>query len=313
MLPRSKCQIYVGYDDGLKSVKFYNAETRKVLISRNYKMINLPRNPESPETISITPDSPNPRHEGEIGGKDMPQSGESSGEPNKQRCTIHEEVDVDEPQQMTWGIRTDYKRLQDPHKYPQEADYLEEEDSFLIDEDKTYAIIAGDELTSLKEAMDSPDWPTWHKSMDVELQALAEKETWELVEKPPDAVLLPNKWTFVKKRNKEGEVVRHRAWLVAKGCAERPGYDYIETYSPMVWMDSLHAILSLVPVMDLKVQQMDIKGAYHNGILQETIYMKQPEGCEDGTNRVCKLLKTMYGLKQAGRKWNKQLDEKFKK
>src|ERR1700721_2063724 len=57
---------------------------------------------------------------------------------------------------------------------------------------------------------------------------------------------------------------------------------------------------------------MDIKGAYLNGILQETVYMKHPEGYEDGTGRVCKLIKTLYGLKQSGREWNKQLDEKLR-
>jgi uncharacterized protein YuzE len=58
---------------------------------------------------------------------------------------------------------------------------------------------------------------------------------------------------------------------------------------------------------------MDIKGAYLNGVLQEEIYMKQPEGCGDGTDRVCRLVKTLYGLKQAGHEWNKQLDAKLRK
>ena len=62
----------------------------------------------------------------------------------------------------------------------------------------------------------------------------------------------------------------------------------------------MRAYLALVPVKGLKVKQMDIKGAYLNGILQETVYMKQPEGFKDGTGRVCKLIKTLYGLKQSG-------------
>jgi hypothetical protein len=78
-------------------------------------------------------------------------------------------------------------------------------------------------------------------------------------------------------------------------------------------MDTVHAILALVPLKKLKVQQMDVKGAYLNGVLQETIYMKQPEGCKDGTGRVCQLIKTLYGLKQSGREWNEQLDEKLRK
>ena len=78
-------------------------------------------------------------------------------------------------------------------------------------------------------------------------------------------------------------------------------------------MDSLHAILALIPIKKLKIQQLDVKGAYLNGILKETVYMKQPEGFEDGTDWVCHLIKTLYGLKQAGQEWNKQLHEKLEK
>lgn len=68
----------------------------------------------------------------------------------------------------------------------------------------------------------------------------------------------------------------------------------------------------IVPQKKLKVQQMDIKGAFLNGILQEKVYMRQPDGFDDGTGRVCELIRTIYGLKQAGREWNRQLDENLK-
>jgi hypothetical protein len=68
-----------------------------------------------------------------------------------------------------------------------------------------------------------------------------------------------------------------------RGFTQWPGYDYVETFSPVVQMDTLRAILALVPKLKLKLQQMDIKGAYLNGILQELIYMNQPEGFKDGT------------------------------
>jgi Reverse transcriptase (RNA-dependent DNA polymerase) len=87
----------------------------------------------------------------------------------------------------------------------------------------------------------------------------------------------------------------------------------METYSPVVQIDSIRAILAITLVKKLKIHQMDIKGAYLNGILKETIYMKQPEGCEDSTNHICKLIKTLYGQKQSGQEWNKRLDEKLKK
>jgi hypothetical protein len=149
--------------------------------------------------------------------------------------------------------------------------------------------------------------------MKEELDLLKGMGTWETVQKPPDAVPISNKWVLIRKRNNLGEIVCYKVRLVAKGCAQHPGYDYMETFSPVVQMDTICAILTLVPSKKLKVQQMDVKGAYLNGVLQETIYMKQPEGCEDGTGRVCWLIKTLYGLKQSGYEWNKQLDEKLRK
>jgi hypothetical protein len=66
-------------------------------------------------------------------------------------------------------------------------------------------------------------------------------------------------------------------------------------------METIRSILAMVPDMNLKIQQMDIKGAYLNGILKEDVYMCQPKGYTDGTDKVCKLVKTLYGLKQSGR------------
>ena len=109
--------------------------------------------------------------------------------------------------------------------------------------------------------------------MQEQLDLLKEMGTWETVQKPPDAVPIVNKWVFIKKQNKDREVVRHKARLVAKGCVQHPGFDYTDTFLPVVRMDMLHAILALVPIKGLKMQQMDVKGTYLNGTLQETIYM----------------------------------------
>jgi hypothetical protein len=77
-------------------------------------------------------------------------------------------------------------------------------------------------------------------------------------------------------------------------------------------MDTIRVILALVPIKGLKIQQMDVKGAYLNGTLKEKVYMRQPEGYEDNTGRVCDLVKTLYGLKQSGREWNAEFDRKLK-
>ena len=170
-----------------------------------------------------------------------------------------EDIDIDEPQR-THGIHTDYKHLHNP--------FEEDDETFSMEE--AYTIITGDALTSLKEAKNSPDWPEWEKAMKTELDLLSEKGPWELVQKPPDVVPISNKWVFIKKQNKEGDVIRYRARLVAKGCAQRPGFNYTETFSPVIRMDTLCVILALVPKKGLQLHQMDVKGAYLNGTLQET-------------------------------------------
>ena len=78
-------------------------------------------------------------------------------------------------------------------------------------------------------------------------------------------------------------------------------------------METICAILALVPLKGFKIQQLDIKGAYLNGKLKEKVYMCQPEEYEDETGWVCELIKTLYGLKQSGQEWNKELDKKFRK
>ena len=105
--------------------------------------------------------------------------------------------------------------------------------------------------------------------------------------------------------------MKYKARLVAKGCVQQPGFDYNETYSPVVQLETIRAILALVPIYNLKINQMDIKGAYLNGYLSEQVYMKQPEEYEDKTGHICHLKKTLYRLKQAGHKWNKEFNRKI--
>ena len=137
--------------------------------------------------------------------------------------------------------------------------------------------------------------------------------TWKLVDKPAGAVPIANKWVFAKKRNKQGILTKYKARLIAKGCTQRPGHDYIETHLPVVCLETIRAILAIAPMRKLIIQQMDIKGAYLNGTLKECIYIHRPEGFADRTGRVCLLIKTLYGLKQAGREWNIELDMKLRR
>jgi uncharacterized protein (DUF1919 family) len=114
---------------------------------------------------------------------------------------------------------------------------------------------------SLKEAKKSPDWPEWEKAIKAELEQLRDMGTWKLVNKPFDAIPIANKWLFIKKTNNSGQIEKYKARLVIKGCSQRPGFDYNKTYSPVVHMETIRSILVMAPKMDLRIQQMDIKGA----------------------------------------------------
>jgi hypothetical protein len=303
METKSRRRIFVGYDDGSKSIKYYNAETRKVLISRNIRFLTLTNDEPSPEPMVLLPDTP---CEGEPEEGTPPISGNKGDSLKRKR---DQDQDEEPNVRKTRAKYVDYRYLSNP--FPDEEEGDDSEVAFTANEE-IYAIIAGDEYTSLKDARNSPDWPEWEKAIHSELAQLNQMGTWRLVDKPANAIPIANKWTFVRKRNKAGEIVRFKARLVAKGCSQRPGYDYTETFSPVVRMDTIRAILALVPKMGLKIRQLDIKGAYLNGILKEKVYMKQPEGYENGTDEVCELLKTLYGLKQAGREWNIEFDGKVK-
>ena len=182
-----------------------------------------------------------------------------------------------------------------------------------VAKEQAFTVIPGDDCHSLKEARRSLDWPEWEDAIQAELEQLGHMGTWVLVKKPVGAIPIANKWVFTKKRNKEGVLTKYKARLVAKGCAQHPGHDYLKTHSPVVRLETIRAILAIALTRKLHIQQMDVKGAYLNGTLKECVYMQQPEGFADGSGRVCLLVKTLYGLKQAGHEWNIELDSKLRR
>ena len=110
------------------------------------------------------------------------------------------------------------------------------------------------------------------------------------------------------KHNADGSLDRYKSRLVAKGYSQRPGFDFKETFAPTVRYSTIRIVLALAALEDLELRSVDISHAYLNGTLEEEIYMTQPEGFEvGGPDHVCKLVKSLYGLKQAGRVWNKTL------
>jgi hypothetical protein len=105
-------------------------------------------------------------------------------------------------------------------------------------------------------------------------------------------------------------VERYKARLVERGFTQTYGVDYNETFAPVAKFTSIRSILALAALEDMDIHQMDVKIAFLNGELEEEIYMEQPQGFvhQGGEHLVCKLQKSLYGLKQSPRAWNQKLD-----
>lgn len=150
--------------------------------------------------------------------------------------------------------------------------------------------------------------------MQEELENLRRNETWDVVLRPKGRRIVKCKWVFKKKRNKDREVERYKARLVARGYTQVEGIDYKETFSPVIKTKSIRTLLAYSVEKDWKVHQLDITAAYLNGKLSETVYMELPPTSIGSKSKeeVCLLKKSIYGLHQSGREWNLCLDEFLK-
>ena len=141
-----------------------------------------------------------------------------------------------------------------------------------------------------------------------------ENKVWTLVDLPVDRKAIENKWIFKKKTDADGNVTVYKARLVAKSIQQVQGIDYDENFSPVAMLKSVRIMLAIAAFYDYEIWQMDVKTAFLNGFLEEELYMMQPEGFVDpkGANKVCKLQRSIYGLVQASRSWNKSFDSVLK-
>ena len=151
---------------------------------------------------------------------------------------------------------------------------------------------------TIEEAYSSPDADYQKKAMRSEMDSIMSNRTWEVVERPYGCKPVECKWVFKKKLRPDGTIEMYKARLVAKGYTQKEE-DFFDTYSPVARLTTIRVLLSLTASYGLLVHQMDVKTAFLNGELEEEIYMDQPDGfvSKDQEGMVCKLLKSLYGLK----------------
>ncbi|CAI7913207.1 unnamed protein product [Closterium sp. NIES-54] len=144
------------------------------------------------------------------------------------------------------------------------------------------------------------------KVMESELKSIEENGMFEFVELPEGHKSTTSKWLFKIKSDADGKIKRFKSWHVAKGYQHK---EKVELFAPVVKHSTLRTLLAEAAIKGWLVKQMDITTAFLNGVLEEEIFIAQPEGFDDGSGRVWKLKKALYGLKQAPRQWYLKLRE----
>ncbi|KAL9261957.1 Retrovirus-related Pol polyprotein from transposon RE1-like protein [Drosera capensis] len=151
-------------------------------------------------------------------------------------------------------------------------------------------------------------------AMNEEIQAIECNRTWELTKLPIGGQAIGVKWVFEKKLNAKGEIERYKARLVAKGYKQKARIDYDELFAPVARMETIRLLIAQAAQFKWQIFRMDVKSAFLNGVLEEEVYLEQPPGYMKAgdENKVLKLKKALYRLKQDPRVWNTRIVAYFK-
>ncbi|CAM9346201.1 unnamed protein product [Ascophyllum nodosum] len=140
--------------------------------------------------------------------------------------------------------------------------------------------------------------------MRAEFKGLVGLNTFEFVDIVPDGVnVVSARWVFAWKVDKDGNIVKPKARLVARGFSQVHTVDFLETYAPTPAASSVKLLVAIAVKNDWELRQLDVKQAFIQADLDFNVFMKLPDGCGDKSGKVVKLNKSVYSLKQADRRW----------
>ncbi|GJS38934.1 putative RNA-directed DNA polymerase [Tanacetum coccineum] len=195
------------------------------------------------------------------------------------------ELDTVEPQTDVIPVR---RSARIPQALEQYGFYIDAEEHELGDHG---------EPPNYRAALSDPKFEKWLKAMNAEMQSMKDNQVWNLVDPPPNCKTVRSKWLFKKKIDMDGNIHTYKARLVAKD------------------IKTIRILIAIAAYYDYEIWKMDVKTAFLNGRLNEDVYMVQLEGFVNPKHpgQVCKLQRSIYGLKQASRSWNKRFDEEIKK
>ena len=327
--PRTSSCYFIGYPEKSKGFKFYcpQSHTRiqethnaiflededvSDLVQDNFEFEEIDQQIDSSSSMGYNHVSVLPRPSASVTDLDEEMPGIETVEVTAEDQLLTRPINVpptveDSPNVQSTDQLLDQQPLRKSNRIRKPAIsadfvYLQESDFDIgdIDDPVTY-----------QQAVQSTQVILWQKAMEEEIKSMTKNNVWTLVNPSSNIKPIGCKWVYKTKRDATGRVERYKARLVAKGFNQREGVDYNDTFSPVSSKDSMRVIMALTSHFDLELYQMDVKTAFLNGDLQEDIHMIQPLGfVERGKEKmVCKLNKSIYGLKQASRQWFLKFDQ----
>ncbi|GKD12940.1 retrovirus-related pol polyprotein from transposon TNT 1-94 [Tanacetum coccineum] len=166
-------------------------------------------------------------------------------------------------------------------------------------------VFANSKSTSYAQAEKDVEWV---RAMEAELTALERNHTWNVTSLPKGHKLITSKWVYKIKYKPDGKVDKFKARLVVRGFNQKEGLDHKHTFSPVAKLAIVRVLIAIAIAKQWSLHQLDINNAFLHGSIEEEIYMLPPEGYTKASpGQVCKLNRSLYGLKQASRQWNHEL------
>jgi Reverse transcriptase (RNA-dependent DNA polymerase) len=276
-----KC-IFIGYCSQTKGYKMYNPADGKVIVSRNVKF-----DENSSWKWNDEEESDGIRIEGEIDDDESESNSSGSDEEEERPLKVYAKRKTRVPNDT---VSKKTRPIEDLYN-------------------ATQALLVADP-ESFEEAVTREEWMG---AMKEEINSIEKNKTWSLVEMPRGKNIIGVKWIFRTKVGSDGEIIKYKASLVAKGYKQQQGIDYEETFSPVARFETIRIVLAVAAKLGVPVYQFDVKSAFLNGEIAEEVFVEQPQGfkVEGKEEWVYKLHKALYGLKQAPRAWYSRIDSFF--